>query len=54
VLSIVYSWAAANTAGHTKKIVVNTTVMIGFSLGNIVSPMSFQAKDAPQYSPTFK
>ncbi|KAF8251460.1 MFS general substrate transporter [Wilcoxina mikolae CBS 423.85] len=51
VMSIIYSWAAANTAGHTKKIVVNTTIMIGFSLGNIVSPMSFQAKDAPQYTP---
>lgn len=51
VLNIIYSWAACNIAGHTKKVVVNTSIMIAFSLGSIVSPMSFQAKDAPQYTP---
>lgn len=51
-LAIVYTWAAANVAGSTKKIGINTLfISIGFAIGNITGPQSYQAKDAPNYQP---
>ncbi|RSH77024.1 uncharacterized protein EHS24_003965 [Apiotrichum porosum] len=51
----------ANTAGHTKKMIVYaigeqrsrtqlTTAYIGYCVGNIVGPQTFKAKQAPQYT----
>ncbi|KAL7904995.1 major facilitator superfamily domain-containing protein [Trichoderma velutinum] len=38
---IIYSWVAANIAGHTKKITVNAILLMAFCLGNIIGPLTF-------------
>lgn len=42
---------ASNVAGSTKKITVTTIGTIAYTVGNIISPQTFQAKDAPRYLP---
>lgn len=46
-----YSFAAANTAGHTKKVSLNAILLMSFCLGNILGPLTFRDKDAPSYTP---
>ncbi|KAL4780385.1 allantoate permease [Aspergillus varians] len=48
-LPLMYSFAAANHAGHTKKVTMNALVLIGFCIGNIIGPLTFQDKDKPEY-----
>ncbi|RMD41313.1 hypothetical protein DV735_g3824, partial [Chaetothyriales sp. CBS 134920] len=50
-LIVIYQWTAANTAGHTKRVVSVALISGSFSVGNIIGPQTFQAKDAPQYIP---
>lgn len=50
-LPLIYSLAAANFAGHTKKITINAILLMSFCVGNIIGPLTFQAKDAPEYVP---
>ncbi|TKA72539.1 hypothetical protein B0A49_04233 [Cryomyces minteri] len=50
-LIIIYQWTAANVAGQTKRVVAVALVSGSFSVGNIIGPQTFQAKDAPQYIP---
>lgn len=50
-LPLLYSWVAANFAGHTKKITMNAVLLMSFCLGNIIGPETFQARDAPNYIP---
>ena len=38
-------------AGHTKRVVSVALVAGSFSVGNIIGPQTFQAKDAPDYLP---
>jgi hypothetical protein len=38
-------------AGSTKKITVSCIQTIAYTVGNIISPQTFQAKDAPEYLP---
>ncbi|OCF32114.1 allantoate permease [Kwoniella heveanensis BCC8398] len=40
----------ANTAGHTKKMVVYAIAYCGYSVGNIVGPQTFRANQAPKYT----
>lgn len=42
---------STNTAGSTKKISVASIQTIAYTVGNIISPHCFQAKDAPRYLP---
>lgn len=42
---------STNVAGSTKKITVSCIQTIGYTVGNIISPHTFQAKDAPRYLP---
>ncbi len=42
---------AANTAGHTKKVTLNAVLLMSFCLGNILGPLTFQARDAPAFLP---
>ncbi|WWD17737.1 hypothetical protein CI109_102178 [Kwoniella shandongensis] len=49
VTSLIFSWQAANTAGHTKKTTTTGMILVGLCTGNIVGPQLYQAKDAPQY-----
>jgi MFS family permease len=47
-LTLVLSTAAANYRGYTRKIAGSAIIAGSFSFANIVSPQTFQAKDAPQ------
>jgi predicted MFS family arabinose efflux permease len=50
-LPLLYSWVAANYAGHTKKVTMNAVLLMSFCLGNIIGPETFQNKDAPDFIP---
>lgn len=41
----------ANVSGHTKRSVAAALVAGSFSIGNIIGPQTFQARDAPGYRP---
>ncbi|KAF2120555.1 major facilitator superfamily transporter [Lophiotrema nucula] len=42
---------ASNVAGSTKKITVSIIGTMAYTVGNIISPQTFQAEDAPRYLP---
>lgn len=42
---------STNVAGSTKKVTVACIETIAYTVGNIISPHTFQAKDAPRYLP---
>ncbi|KAK1969312.1 MFS general substrate transporter [Colletotrichum sublineola] len=48
---LIVSWMISNTAGTTKKSVIMSLYNAGSSAGNIVGPLLFNAKDAPEYKP---
>jgi hypothetical protein len=50
-LIIIYQWTMANVAGRTKRVVASALIAGSFSIGNILGPQTFQAKDAPEYRP---
>ena len=50
-LIIIYQWTASNVAGQTKRVVAAALVAGSFSVGNIIGPQTFQARDAPGYIP---
>jgi len=50
-LIIIYQWTMANTAGRTKRVIASALIAGSFSVGNIIGPQTFQAKDAPEYRP---
>lgn len=50
-LPLLYSWVAANYAGHTKKVTMNALLLMSFCLGNILGPLTFTAQSSPQYMP---
>lgn len=50
-LIVLYQWTASNIAGSTKRVVTMALISGAFSVGNIIGPQTFQAKDAPQYVP---
>ncbi|KAK7924429.1 allantoin permease [Apiospora marii] len=50
-LPLMYSYAGANYAGHTKKVTMNAIVLISFCAGNIIGPLTFRDEDAPEYIP---
>ncbi|KIW72454.1 hypothetical protein PV04_00645 [Phialophora macrospora] len=50
-LSMMYSWAAANYAGHTKKICINATILFAYGASNIIGPLTFTGYTAPDYIP---
>ena len=50
-LPIIYQWTAANVAGQTKRPLSMAFVSGAFSIGNIIGPQTFQARDAPEYLP---
>lgn len=51
VITMIYSWNGANTAGHTKRLARNCLTMVGFAIGNLIGPQLFKAKDYPHYRP---
>jgi MFS-type transporter involved in bile tolerance (Atg22 family) len=50
-LTVIYQWTMANVAGHTKRTIAAALIAGSFSIGNIIGPQTFQAKDAPEYHP---
>lgn len=50
-LIIIWQWTMSNVAGHTKRTISAALVAGSFSVGNIIGPQTFQAKDAPGYRP---
>ncbi|ETN44523.1 uncharacterized protein HMPREF1541_10193 [Cyphellophora europaea CBS 101466] len=50
-LIVLYQWTASNVAGHTKRVFSVSLIAGAFSVGNIIGPQTFQAKDAPQFIP---
>ncbi|KAK1579298.1 major facilitator superfamily transporter [Colletotrichum navitas] len=50
-LTVFYAWTAANFGGATKRAFAAAIISGSFSLGNIIGPQTFQAKDAPLYRP---
>ena len=50
-LAIIYQWTVANCAGQTKRVIASALVAGSFSIGNIIGPQTFQAKDKPLYRP---
>lgn len=50
-LPLLYSWVAANIAGHTKKATMNAILLMSFCLGNIIDPLTFRQDDAPDFVP---
>ncbi|KAF9741169.1 hypothetical protein PMIN02_002376 [Paraphaeosphaeria minitans] len=42
---------ASNVAGSTKKVTVSVIGTIAYTVGNVISPQTFQARDAPRYLP---
>lgn len=50
-LPILYQWTMANCAGHTKRAFSSALIAGSFSIGNIIGPQTFQARDAPEYRP---
>lgn len=44
-------WTAANFGGATKRAFATAIISGSFSLGNIIGPQTFQARDAPQFRP---
>ncbi|OLN96782.1 Thiamine pathway transporter THI73-like protein 1 [Colletotrichum chlorophyti] len=50
-LTVFYAWTAANFGGATKRAFAAAIVSGSFSLGNIIGPQTFQARDAPEYRP---
>lgn len=51
---LIVTWIVGNTAGTTKKSVVMSLYNAASSVGNIVGPLLFDAKDAPEYLPGLK
>ncbi len=46
-----YAWAAANYAGHTKKITINALILMAYGAANIIGPLTFTGQTAPNYIP---
>ncbi|KAL4915269.1 major facilitator superfamily domain-containing protein [Aspergillus aurantiobrunneus] len=44
----------SNVAGLTKKATMAEGIFMGYSLGNIAGPLTFDADDAPRYDPGFQ
>ena len=46
-----YSWLSSSVSGTSKRIVFNTMLQVGYSVGNLIGPQTYRAKDAPSYVP---
>ncbi|KAH8745245.1 hypothetical protein BGZ57DRAFT_719960, partial [Hyaloscypha finlandica] len=46
---MILSLQTANTAGHTKKVVTNACLFLGYCTGNIAGPFFYREKQSPRY-----
>lgn len=49
--TVILGLMSTNVAGSTKKVTVACINTIAYTVGNIISPQTFQSKDAPHYLP---
>ena len=47
---LILSMTTANTAGHTKKVVTNAVLFLGYCTGNIAGPFFYKTNQSPTYS----
>ena len=47
---LILSLSTANIAGHTKKVVTNAVLFLGYCTGNIAGPFFYKSEQAPTYS----
>jgi hypothetical protein len=47
---MILSLQIANTAGHTKKVVTNAVLFLGYCTGNIAGPFFYKTNQSPTYS----
>ena len=47
---LILSLQMANTAGHTKKVVTNAVLFLGYCTGNIAGPFFYKTSQAPTYT----
>ncbi|KAL4772766.1 major facilitator superfamily domain-containing protein [Aspergillus nidulans var. acristatus] len=47
---LILSMQTANTAGHTKKVVTNAVLFLGYCTGNIAGPFFYKESQKPTYS----
>lgn len=46
---MILSLTTANTAGHTKKVVTNAILFLGYCTGNIAGPFFYKTEQSPRY-----
>ncbi|KAI9729860.1 MAG: hypothetical protein M1834_006609 [Cirrosporium novae-zelandiae] len=46
---MILSLQTANTAGHTKKVIANACLFLGYCIGNIAGPFFYKTDQAPSY-----
>ena len=46
---MILSLQIANTAGHTKKVVTNAVLFLGYCTGNIAGPFFYKTSQTPTY-----
>ncbi|ORY69060.1 MFS transporter [Pseudomassariella vexata] len=46
---MILSLQVANTSGHTKKVVTNAVLFLGYCIGNIIGPFFYLSNQAPHY-----
>ena len=46
---LILSLQMANTAGHTKKVVTNAVLFLGYCTGNIIGPFFYLSNQSPTY-----
>jgi len=46
---MILSLQTANTAGHTKKVVTNAVLFLGYCTGNIAGPFFYKTDQSPTY-----
>lgn len=50
VITMIYAWNGANTAGHTKRLARNCITIIAFAIGCLIGPQLFPPRDQPRYT----
>ncbi len=51
ITPLLFAWSSSNVSGRTKRMAQTALFVAGQAGGNIVGPLLFQAKDAPNYQP---
>lgn len=50
VITMLYLWNSANTAGYTKRVARSCATMVFYAVGCLIGPQLFRALDAPYYT----